>query len=98
MYYRFWNHRYATCLPFTSCETLIVWYPLGVSFVYHLSQFTAGGRLLGEDKPFKAVIMEARDFCNIRTYIIFLSGLTNVIEQAQAQQVCCDKIGVNNDM
>jgi len=79
-------------------ETLIVWYTPGVSAAYHLSQVIAGGKLLGEDKPFKAVIVEARDFCNIQIYFIFLSGLTNVREQAQAQQVCCDEIGVNNNV
>jgi len=66
--------------------TLSVWYS-GVGSAYHLSQAIADGKL-GEDKPFTAVIVEARDFCNFfGPYFIFVSDLINVGKQAQAQQV-----------
>jgi hypothetical protein len=44
-------------------ETFSVCYP-GVGSAYHLSQAIADSRKLGEDKPFTAIIVEARDFCN----------------------------------
>ena len=76
MHYWLWNY-WCVAANVDLRGTLIISYS-GVGSAYHLSQAIADGKL-GEDKPFTAVIVEARDFCKFfGPHFICVFGLINI--------------------